>query len=126
MKQFSLKSDYTTYSQGAIRVLVDRGFSLTEIAKMLGVSKSYISRVKMGSRSFTLDHLERLQEKCGEQIPLLILESVPRKSIAAKNLPLFDAAMKLARNWYASPEWNSEAKRSPKRSKSSRRKVAAA
>lgn len=92
-----LRGDYTTISAGIVRLLVQRGYSLTRIANMLGLSKSYISRVHSGQRSLTLDHLTLLERKTGEPLPFLFLKSIPIKSVAPELRPLYRAAWKMAK-----------------------------
>lgn len=90
------KADYTTISAGIVKLLVDRGMTLVAIAKMLGLSKSYISRVNAGQRSLTLDHIVKLERKTGEPLPFLFLKSIPLKSVAPELRPMYEAAWKLA------------------------------
>jgi len=54
------------FSQDVVELLISRGMSLTHIAKFLGVTKSYVSRVKFGKRSLTLDHLAVLEMELGQ------------------------------------------------------------
>jgi len=89
------RGDYTTISQSAIALLIGQGRSLTDIARMLGVTKSYISRVNSGQRALTLEHLAALQEKTGQPIPLLVLNAMPRRSVRPDLLPLYDMTLKL-------------------------------
>lgn len=83
-------------SKGIVALLVKRGMTLTEVAKLLGVSKSYISRVHSGVRSLTLDHLWRLQESLGEPIPVLFLNAMDPASIPPNVRSLYRAAVKMA------------------------------
>ena len=62
----------------------EEALSLEEIGDSLGLSKSFISRVSRGERSFTLEHLRKLETALGEALPILLaktarLESVPQK-----------------------------------------------
>src|SRR5262245_59802967 len=91
-----VRGDYTTLSAGIVRLLVQRGTTLSRIAAMLGVSKSYISRVHSGQRSLTLDHLATLEQKTGEPLPFLFLKSMPRNLITPELRPLYRAALKMA------------------------------
>ena len=43
---------------------------------MAGVSESYVSLVKKGSRNFTVDRLQKLEESLNLPLPLLLLESI--------------------------------------------------
>lgn len=87
--------DYTSVSQGTIALLCDRGLNLTQIAQLLGVTKSYISRVRAGTRSLTLDHLADLQLKLGEPIPLLLVNATPLSTVPPQLRRLYKATKKL-------------------------------
>ena len=93
MKQ--AKADFKNLSSGVVELLCERGMTLTEIAKLIGVTKSYISRVKAGTRSFTLDHLVRLERAVGEPLPWLLVKSIPIASVSAELRPLYKATLKL-------------------------------
>jgi predicted XRE-type DNA-binding protein len=73
--------DYENISSGVVGLLCDRGMNLTQIAELLGVTRSYISRVKGGTRSFTLDHLVTLQRKTEQPLPLLLLQATPANEV---------------------------------------------
>ena len=64
-------------SSDVIELLVNRGMTLTSIATTIGVSKSFLSRVKAGSRSLTIDHLVALESSLGEPLPLLLMQATP-------------------------------------------------
>jgi len=64
----------TRFSAELIRQLVKDGHNQTEIADMLGVTKSYISRVAAGQRALTLEHLATLERALGKPMALLLLE----------------------------------------------------
>jgi transcriptional regulator with XRE-family HTH domain len=86
--------EYSNVSAGVVSLLVDRGMTLTQIAKLLGVSKSYISRVGAGNRSFTLDHLIALEQAVGEPLPLLLLQAIPIESVRPELRPLYASTLK--------------------------------
>jgi transcriptional regulator with XRE-family HTH domain len=46
-----------------VQYLVEQGYSQARLARMLGVSESYISLVKSRERSLTLDHIERICDR---------------------------------------------------------------
>jgi len=92
-------------SKECVNVLTGLGMTLTEIAKMLGVTKSYVSRVNAGQRSFTLEHLAKLQRKTGRPIPLLAMQAMSREAIAAKFLPLYDMTLNTLRELCKTPSW---------------------
>lgn len=76
-------------------MLVKRGYTLTAIAIMTGVTKSYISRVNSGTRGLTLDHLVKLEVTIGEPLPWLWLQSISTKSIPKELRPLYRMTKKL-------------------------------
>ena len=45
-------------SRDIVNLLISRGMIASKIAHTLGVSKSFISRVKAGTRNFTLNQLD--------------------------------------------------------------------
>src|SRR5437763_9540282 len=63
----------TTLSSRVIEYLRQSGHSQVKIARMLGVSESYISLVKLRERSLTLDHIERLSEVLGVPLGALFI-----------------------------------------------------
>jgi transcriptional regulator with XRE-family HTH domain len=82
-------------SRDEVNLLVSRGMTLTQIARTLGVTKSYISRVKAGTRNFTLDHLAKLEAEPGESLPVLLIKSVPRETVSPSLWPLYESTLKL-------------------------------
>ena len=82
---------FNNVSSGVVDLLAKRGMTLTAIAKMLGLSTSYISRVRAGARSFTLDHLTRIEREIGESLPSLLLEATPLSSVPPHLRPLYRA-----------------------------------
>ena len=82
-------------SRDVVNLMVDRGMNLTEIARILGVTKSYISRVKTGTRKFTLDHLALLESALGASLPVLLVEAVPRELVKPELRRLHDMTLKL-------------------------------
>jgi transcriptional regulator with XRE-family HTH domain len=61
-----------------IERLIQQGLRQTEIAKVMGVTKSFISRVAAGQRALTLEHLARLEEKLKKPVALFLIESMAR------------------------------------------------
>src|SRR4051812_29965224 len=84
-----------TMSRDIVNLLVSRGMTLTDIASVLGVTKSYISRVRAGTRKFTLDHLAILEDSVGRSLPLLLVEATPRNKVKRELLPLYDMTIEL-------------------------------
>lgn len=85
----SLSSDCVSY-------LRSHGRKLRDIADLLDVSESYISRVARGEREFTLRHLNRLELALGKPVPLMLLEAM-RKDIDPDFLPAYEEALRLVR-----------------------------
>lgn len=71
------------------------GMTLKRIGGLIQTSESFISRVSRGERSFTLDHMARFEEKLGQSIPVLLLESGWRKSVSRAKKGIFDEALRL-------------------------------
>jgi transcriptional regulator with XRE-family HTH domain len=67
----------------------------SQVADELGVSKSFISRVKAGTRNFTLSHLAILEEAIGESLPILLMEAIPRELIAPEHRHIHEACIRL-------------------------------
>jgi transcriptional regulator with XRE-family HTH domain len=85
-------------SRDVVNLLVDRGMTLTDIARMLGVSKSYISRVKAGTRKFTLDHMATLEDALGTSLPVLLVEAVPRELLKPELRRLHEMTLELLKS----------------------------
>ena len=85
------------FSRDVVNLLVARGMTLTEIASLLGVTKSYISRVKAGTRKFTLDHIAILEDKLDASLPVLLVEAVPRELVKPELRRLHDMTLELLR-----------------------------
>jgi transcriptional regulator with XRE-family HTH domain len=76
-------------SGDVIDLLIKRGMTASTIAELIGVSKSFISRIRSRSRSLTIDHLVALEAAVGEPLPLLLLEATPLKSVPPELRPLY-------------------------------------
>src|SRR6267142_2060453 len=63
----------TSLSAKIIEYLRAAGYSQVKIARMLGVSESYISLVRARERSLTLDHIERLSDMLSMPIGALFI-----------------------------------------------------
>jgi transcriptional regulator with XRE-family HTH domain len=85
-------------SRDVVNLLVDRGMTLTEIAGILGVTKSYISRVKAGTRKFTLDHLSLLEDALDVSLPVLLVEAIPRDLVKPELRRLHEMTLQLLRS----------------------------
>jgi transcriptional regulator with XRE-family HTH domain len=80
-----------SFSSDIVNYLIDRDYSITEIARLLNVSKSFLSRVKSRERSFTVDHLLILERALKRPLPLLLLETIPREEIPDDLVELYEA-----------------------------------
>jgi len=92
------KEDLTflNISQGTVELLESRGMSLTEIAKFLEVSKSYISRVKAGTRAFTLQHIGHVSLKLEQPLPVLLMRlMIPEDSVKPEYRKLYNMTKRL-------------------------------
>ena len=83
-------------SQDVIDLLLDRGMTLTAIAKSIGVTKSFLSRVKSRQRSLTIDHLIELEKELGEPLPLLLMAATPIESVPASLHALYRSTKLMA------------------------------
>ena len=82
-------------SRSVIGLLTKRGMTLTEIADGLGVTKSFLSRVKSGTRGLTIDHLVALERQLGEPLPLLIVQATPIESVPKDLRPLYRSTVRV-------------------------------
>jgi transcriptional regulator with XRE-family HTH domain len=85
------RSVYPTLSSAIVRYLRAQGHTLREIGQMLGLSESFISRVSKRQRSFTLDHLVKLEAAVGKALPMIILEATELDSVPAQLRPVYEA-----------------------------------
>lgn len=84
-------------SGDVIDMLTRRGMSITAIADAIGVTKSFISRVKSRSRGLTVDHLIALEASLGEPLPALLLKATPIDSVSKELQPLYRSTLKVLR-----------------------------
>ena len=54
-----------------------------------------MSRVARGERSFTIDHLKKLEQTLNLPLPLLLLQATSKASISKELRPYYDEALKL-------------------------------
>jgi transcriptional regulator with XRE-family HTH domain len=78
-----------------IDMLLKRGMTLTAIAESIGVTKSFLSRVKSRTRSLTVDHLMALESALGEPLPALLVEATPIESVPRDLQPLYRSTLKV-------------------------------
>lgn len=111
------KSASERMSRDVIAMLIAQGLTQVAIARILGVTRSYISRVSGGQRCLTLQHLATLEEKLGRSIPLMLIESIPAETIKPKMRPLHDATLQLLRKLNTSGTWEKSATRDSRRAR---------
>jgi transcriptional regulator with XRE-family HTH domain len=80
-----------------VSYLRGQGKTLRQIGEMVGLSESFISRVARGERSFTLDHLSAFEQQLGEPLPVLLLQTMSRRDLTARQQATFDEALQLLR-----------------------------
>ena len=72
----------TTISRDIVDYLqTEEELSLKEIGDEMGLSKSFVSRVRQGSRNFTLEDLRRLEIARGEPLPVLLAKAINIDSV---------------------------------------------
>jgi len=79
-------------SADLVKYLQSQGMTLRQIADTMGLSESFISRVAHKKRSFTIEHLLRLQEAIDKPLPLLLLEATSQDSVPQPLAPLYEKA----------------------------------
>ena len=85
---------YPTVSMNVVKYLQEEKLmTLSRIAELLEVHKSFTSRVRKGERSFTLSHLEKLAKALDKPLSVLIMEATPIES-APKDLEKLYAAFR--------------------------------
>jgi transcriptional regulator with XRE-family HTH domain len=70
-------------SADVLKLLQEQGKTRSEIARLMGVCVSYLSRVASGERNFTLDHLRQLADGFDMTLPELITLATPINSVPA-------------------------------------------
>ena len=65
--------------------------TLREIGELMGLKESFISRVRKGERSFTLQRLQKLEASLGKPLTVILIEATPIESAPAKLKPLYAA-----------------------------------
>ena len=82
-------------SMDIVEFLRKRGMTLRQIGELVGHGESYISRVARGERSFTIEHLMKLEKKLGTPLPVLLLTSIDKKQVDRQLQPLYQHLRKL-------------------------------
>jgi len=68
-------------SADIVEYLQQQGWTLKTIGSMVGVSESFVSRVKQKTRSFTISRLCKIEKKINLPLPLLLLRAIRQESI---------------------------------------------
>ena len=84
------KSVYPTLSSDIVRYLQEQGLTLRKVGELLGLSESFISRVRRKERSFTLDHLLRLERATGRALPVILFEATQPDSVPGELRPIYN------------------------------------
>jgi hypothetical protein len=63
---------------------------LSRIADLLDVPKSFVTAVKAGRRSFTVEHMITLHEELGKSLPLLLIEEERKEDIPKHLIKLYE------------------------------------
>ncbi len=85
------RSVYPTISHNIVKYLQGEGLTLRKIGILMGLSESFVSRVSNGQRSFTLDHLSKLEKALEKPLPAILIESTPLKSVHKDLRPIYSA-----------------------------------
>ena len=80
-----------------VRYLQDQGKTRQEIAELLDLGQSFISRVANQERHLTIEHLVKLEERLGQPLPLLLLEAMPAESIPTELKHAYQALLTVLR-----------------------------
>ena len=81
----------TTLSSAIVTYLVKEGLTLKQIGNLIGLSESFISYVKKGTRNFTIAHLGKLEKSLKQPLPLLFLQTIDEKTIPKELKPQYKA-----------------------------------
>ncbi len=85
------KSIYPTLSSDIVKYLQEQGLTLRKVGELLGLSESFISRVRKKERSFTLDHLVKLEQATGRALPVILFEATAPGSVPDELRPIYAA-----------------------------------
>ncbi len=92
------KSVYPTLSSDIVKYLQEQGLTLRKVGELLGLSESFISRVRKKERSFTLDHLVKLEQATGRALPVILSEATAPDSVPDELRPIYAAFRHLFAN----------------------------
>jgi transcriptional regulator with XRE-family HTH domain len=94
-----------TVSSNIVRYLQEsEHMTLREIGELMGLKESFISRVRKGERSFTLQRLQKLEASLGKPLTMILIEATPVELAPTKLKPLYAAF----RGFLATLEQNGE------------------
>lgn len=79
-------------SADLVRYLQKKGMTFRQIAEAVGLSVPFISRVANKRRSFTIEHLLRIEDALGKPLPLLLLEVSAQGAVPERLAPLYERA----------------------------------
>jgi transcriptional regulator with XRE-family HTH domain len=85
----------SSISARVVEHLLERGLTLEGIARLIGTTKSFLSRVKNRERSFTIDHLERLELSLAEPLPHLLIQATDVESVPDELRDIYRATKRL-------------------------------
>ena len=89
-ESFEQRSVYPTLSSDIVRYLQSQGLTLRTIGELLGLSESFVSRVRRRQRSLTLEHLAKLEQATGQALPMILLAATELDSVPAESRPVYE------------------------------------
>ena len=69
--------------------------TLKNIGILIGLKESFISRVRNRQRSFTLEHLSKLEKALGKPLPIILIKAMPVESAPEELRTLYVASRDL-------------------------------
>jgi transcriptional regulator with XRE-family HTH domain len=90
-RRHGAESAYSAISTRIVRHLHDQGMTLKEIGALMGLKEAFISRVRNGQRSLTLEHLTRLEDALGKSLPAILVDATPLDAVPKKLRPMYKA-----------------------------------
>ena len=69
------------FTEGLHKIMDENGVSRSELARRLGVSPAYITKVLRGNVNFTLDSMVRLVRTAGGEVSLQVAPKAQKKRI---------------------------------------------
>jgi transcriptional regulator with XRE-family HTH domain len=90
-KQYRSDLAYSAISTRIVKHLHTQGMTLKQIGSLMGVTESFISRVRNGQCSLTLEHLAKLEDALGKSLPEILVHSTPLDSVPRKLRKMYKA-----------------------------------